>query len=188
MTGSQVPKESIAYEFMVWVQNASGTAVSEYVSYQITAADGTAAGSGSTIIGTAGYIFSLKDGESILFSNIAGGNRIQVKEITTGAFTTAVSGLTDGICIISPNTTKSVEFNNHYGNTASDPSDNPSSDPSGDPADNPVKPAAPDGKLDDVPQTDSEAGMGLWISLACLSLAGMMITRIIGKRFRYGRL
>lgn len=188
VTGSQVPKESIAYEFMVWVQNASGTAVSEYVSYQITAADGTAAGSGSTIIGTAGYIFSLKDGESILFSNIAGGNRIQVKEITTGAFTTAVSGLTDGICIISPNTTKSVEFNNHYGNTASDPSDNPSSDPSGDPADNPVKPAAPDGKLDDVPQTGSEAGMGLWISLACLSLAGMMITRIIGKRFRYGRL
>ena len=116
--GNKAPAEKVAYEFKVWVRNSSGNAVSERVSYKFTA-NGTTTNSNSLTIGADGYTFYLKDGESITFSDITSGRRIEVKEITTGDFTTTTSGLTDGVCVISSNTTKTVAFVNDYGNTLS---------------------------------------------------------------------
>lgn len=132
VTGNNAPTESIDYEFKVWVQNSSGNPVSESVYYKIVEADKKAS-SGSLTIGTDGYTFKLKDGESITFSSITSGRRIEATEISTGDFNTNTSGLTDGICVISSNTTKAVEFINDYGNTNAggdpDPVDSDSAEP-----------------------------------------------------------
>ena len=197
--GNKAPAEKVAYEFKVWVRNSSGNAVSERVSYKFTA-NGTTTNSNSLTIGADGYTFYLKDGESITFSDITSGRRIEVKEITTGDFTTTTSGLTDGVCVISSNTTKTVAFVNDYGNTNTpgggddkDPTDpvdpttptEPADDPTTptEPADDPTTPTTPDRSLDDVPQTGDNSNMGLWIALASLSLFCMAALTFGKKRF-----
>lgn len=166
--GDKAPAESIEYEFKAWIKTGGNNAVSERVSYKITAADGTTASSGSLTIETDGHTFYLKDGESITFSGITSGRRMEVKEVTTGDFTTTTNGLTDGYCVISSNTTKTVEFINDYGNTT--PTE-------------PTAPTTPSRPLDDVPQTGDDSDMGLWLALACLSLFGMGAAMIGRKRF-----
>ena len=179
--GNKAPAESIEYEFKVWVKNNSGNAVSERVSYKITAADGTTADNGSLTIGADGYTFHLKNGERITFSDITSGRRIEVKEITTGDFTTTTNGLTDGVCVISSNTTKTVEFVNDYGNTTPTPDPDPT-----DPTDpvtptGPEKPTKPDRLLDDVPQTGDNSNMEIWVALASLFLL-CMAALIFGRK------
>ncbi|MGB4432457.1 MAG: SpaA isopeptide-forming pilin-related protein [Bacillota bacterium] len=166
--GDKAPAESIEYEFKAWIKTGGNNAVSERVSYKITAADGTTASSGSLTIETDGHTFYLKDGESITFSGITSGRRMEVKEVTTGDFTTTTNGLTDGYCVISSNTTKTVEFINDYGNTT--PTE-------------PTAPTTPSRPLDDLPQTGDDSDMGLWLALACLSLFGMGAAMIGRKRF-----
>ena len=196
--GNKAPAEKVAYEFKVWVRNSSGNAVSERVSYKFTA-NGTTTNSNSLTIGADGYTFYLKDGESITFSDITSGRRIEVKEITTGDFTTTTSGLTDGVCVISSNTTKTVAFVNDYGNTNTpgggddkDPTDpvdpTPDTDPVDpttptEPADDPTTPTTPDRSLDDAPQTGDNSNMGLWIALSSLSLFCMAALTFGKKRF-----
>ena len=112
--GEKAPAESVEYAFKVWVRNSGGTAVSESVSYAIAKKNG-ATETGSATIGTDGYTFHLKNGESITFSGITSGRHVKIQEITTGDFTTTTSGLTDGICVIFSNTTSEVGFVNTYG-------------------------------------------------------------------------
>lgn len=114
MQGEKAPAESVEYAFKVWVRNSGGTAVSESVSYAIAKKNG-ATETGSATIGTDGYTFHLKNGESITFSGITSGRHVKIQEITTGDFTTTTSGLTDGICVIFSNTTSEVGFVNTYG-------------------------------------------------------------------------
>lgn len=170
--GDKAPTDGIAYEFTAWVKTSGGTAVSESVSYQKTAADGTTS-NGSVTIGKEGYTFTLKDGESIVFSNITSGRHVEVKEITTGDFTTTSSGLTNGVCVISTNSTKTVAFVNDYGNADTPEPTTPTT----------PEPTTSDRPLDDVPKTGDESGMGLWIALALVSLIGMVTLSVGRKRF-----
>lgn len=160
VTGNKAPAESIPYSFKAWVRDGNGNAVSESVSYTIIKADGTTE-NGTTVIGRDGYVFDLKNGESITFTGITEGRRFEVQEITTGDFTTTVNGLSDGFCTILPNVTKEVEFVNDYGDEIIPPSSDP----------NPS-----------VPQTGDASHLGLWFALLCLSLLGMLVTIFAGKR------
>ena len=182
VTGNKAPAQSIGYEFKVWVKSSGGSAVSENVSYKLVKADGTTE-NGSLTIGKDGYSFSLKNGESMTFSQIDSDRTVEVKEITTGSFTTTAKGLTDGICEISSDTTKTVAFVNDYGNTSSggdDPDDPTPTDPK------PTEPTKPDPKptepnpskpterpLDKVPQTGDNSNTTLWIALMLMSVFGL---------------
>ncbi len=186
VTGNNAPTESIDYEFKVWVQNSSGNPVSESVYYKIVEADKKAS-SGSLTIGTDGYTFKLKDGESITFSSITSGRRIEATEISTGDFNTNTSGLTDGICVISSNTTKAVEFINDYGNTNAggdpDPVDSDSAEPI--PTEpTPTEPANPNRPLDNTPQTGDSVNIDLWLVLTSLSLLGIITLVFERKRYK----
>ncbi len=186
VTGNNAPTESIDYEFKVWVQNSSGNPVSESVYYKIVEADKKAS-SGSLTIGTDGYTFKLKDGESITFSSITSGRRIEATEISTGDFNTNTSGLTDGICVISSNTTKAVEFINDYGNTNAggdhDPVDSDSAEPI--PTEpTPTEPANPNRPLDNTPQTGDSVNIELWLVLTSLSLLGIITLVFERKRYK----
>lgn len=190
VTGDNAPAEDIAYAFTAWVRNSNGNAVSEKVSYKIVKADGTIAERGNLTIDKDGYRFYLKDGESITFGNITSGRRVAVQEITTGDFTTTSTGLTDGVCMISANRTKTVEFVNDYSNTETPIDPEEPKDPI-DPTEptQPATPAAPeeptpsDTSFDDVPKTGDETGIGLWIAIACLTLSGMVALAFGRKRF-----
>lgn len=186
VTGNNAPTESIDYEFKVWVQNSSGNPVSESVYYKIVEADKKAS-SGSLTIGTDGYTFKLKDGESITFSSITSGRRIEATEISTVDFNTNTSGLTDGICVISSNTTKAVEFINDYGNTNAggdpDPVDSDSAEPiPTEPI--PTEPANPNRPLDNTPQTGDSVNIDLWLVLTSLSLLGIITLVFERKRYK----
>ena len=199
VTGNKAPAENIGYEFKIWVKSSGGSAVSEKVSYKLVKADGTTE-NGSLTIGKDGYSFSLKNGESMTFSRIDSDRNVEVREITTGSFTTTAKGLTDGICEISSNTTKTVAFVNDYGNASSgnnDPDDPTPTDPkptaptTTDPKPSeptttnpqPTNPNPPERPLDKVPQTGDNSNMGLWTELACLSLFGMVSLLFSKKRF-----
>jgi len=180
VTGNKAPAQSISYEFKVWVKSSGGSAVSENVSYKLVKADGTTE-NGSLTIGKDGYSFSLKNGESMTFSRIDSDRNVEVREITTGSFTTTAKGLTDGICEISSDSTKTVEFVNDYGNTSSggdDPDDPTPTDPK---PTNPNPPKPPERHLDKVPQTGDHSNMGLWIALAALSMLGFIGTVLFNK-------
>ena len=168
VTGNKAPAERISYSFKAWLRDGGGNAVSESVSYCITKADGTTE-SGTAIIRSDGYIFSLRDGESITFSNITEDRRFEVQETTTGDFTTTVSGLSDGLCVISSNVTKEVEFVNDYGDTGSTPSEGPE----------PLTPHTPES-----PQTGDSSKLWLWLALVCLSLLGLVTTLFVRKRYQ----
>ena len=168
------------------MQNSSGNPVSESVYYKIVEADKKAS-SGSLTIGTDGYTFKLKDGESITFSSITSGRRIEATEISTGDFNTNTSGLTDGICVISSNTTKAVEFINDYGNTNAggdpDPVDSDSAEPiPTEPI--PTEPANPNRPLDNTPQTGDSVNIDLWLVLTSLSLLGIITLVFERKRYK----
>ena len=186
VTGNKAPANGVAYEFKVWVRSSSGTAVSETVAYRMEQADGTT-NTGTLTIGIDGYTFSLKDRESMTFSSIASGRRVEVKEITTGAFTTTTGGLTDGVCVISPNTTKAVAFTNDYGNTTPGDDPDPGTPTTPTTPTTPPKPTTPDRPLDKVPRTGDNSNTGLWIGLASLSLFGMLATVWGKKRYQSRR-
>ncbi len=160
VTGNKAPAVSVPYSFRAWVRDSSGNAVSESVSYTIAKAGGTTE-NGTTVIGRDGCVFSLKGGESFIFTGITEGRRFEVKEITTGDFTTTVNGLSDGSCTILPNVTKEVEFVNDYGDEMIPPNSN---------------------RVRSVPQTGDASHLGLWIAILCLSLLGMLVTIFAGKR------
>ena len=166
--GEKAPAESVEYAFKLWVRNSGGFAVSESASYARAREDGTAE-TGSAAIGTDGYAFSLKNGESITFSGITGGRFVEIREMTTGDFTTTTSGLTDGICVIFPNNTSEVGFVNTYGVATPAPSAPEPTPNLGDPADN-------------VPRTGDSANPILWAALAGFSLFGMAAALFVGKR------
>ncbi len=148
--GNKAPAEHVEYAFRAWLHDRDGAAVSESIPYSIIRTDGTTE-NGTVKIDTDGYVFTLKDGESIIFSNIKSGGYFEVKEITTGDFTTTVRGLTDGVCEISPNSTKIVEFVNDYGSTVP------------------------------LPRTGDSSKIGPWLVLACLSLLGLTVVSFVGK-------
>ncbi len=188
--GNKAPEESVAYEFRVWLWNSSENAVSENVLYNIAKADGTTA-TGNVTIATESYSFSLKAGDSITFSHITVGRRVEVQEITTGDFITTISGLTDGVCVISSNKTNEVAFVNTYGGDTPTPSPDPDdptpdSTPTPDPDPEPTPTPTPHNPPDDVPQTGDNSNIGLWIALACFSLLGMAVS-LFGRNRRYKR-
>ena len=186
--GSKALTGNAAYEFRVWVRNSSN-AVFESAAYKITATDGTTADSGRMTIGTDGYAFCLKNGESITFSDITGGRCVEVKEITAGDFLTETRGLTDGTCMISANTTKIIEFINDYGDGII-PRDRNDPDPAKpkEPAEK-DKSAKPDNAdrldkpVDNAPKTGDISNIWLWIVIACLSLPGMAALTFGRKHF-----
>lgn len=161
VTGNKAPAESISYLFKAWVRDGSGNAISESVSYAFVKADGTVE-SDTAVIGKDGYVFSLKNGESFIFNGITKGRRFGVREITTGDFTTTVSGLINGYCSILPYITEEVNFVNDFGNVIIPPSSEP--DPS-------------------VPQTGDASHLDIWIALLVLSLLGMIVTVFVGKHY-----
>ena len=118
--GSKAPAESIPYSFRALLRDGDGNTVSESASYTLVRADGTDE-SGAAEIGSEGYMFDLKDGESITFGDIAEGRLFEVQEITEGDFTASVNGLSEGICTVLPNVTKEVEFVNDYGDSVPPP-------------------------------------------------------------------
>ena len=192
VTGNKAPAEDISYEFKIWVKSSGGSAVSENVSYKLVKVDGSTENSNLTI-GKDGYSFSLKNGESMTFSRIDSGRKVEVKELITGSFTTSTKGLTDGICEISSYQTKKVEFINDYGNVTSGENDSdkpmPTDPKPTDPTTtnpqptNPNPPKPPESPLDKVPQTGDSSNLGLWTGLACLSLLGMVLVLFFKKRF-----
>jgi len=171
--GEKAPAESVEYAFKIWVRNSGGTAVSERVSYTIEKTDGTTE-RGSVTIDADGYTFYLKNGESMIFSGITSGRRVEVQETTTGDFTTTTSGLTDGVCVITSNSTHEVAFVNDYGGIT------PTPDPDPTPKPTPGRP------LDDLPQTGDNSNIGLWIALVCFSLFGMAVA-LFGRKRRCKR-
>lgn len=175
--GDKAPSERIAYEFKVWIRNSSGTAVSETVPYSITKSDG-ATETGKAAVNTDGYTFSLKDSESIIFSNITADRHVEIQEITTGDFTTTTSGLTDGVCVVSADSTKQVEFINDYGSSAV--TSRPKPDDSvkhthGHGKSEPTSAASITAKepIDSVPATGDSSDIGLWIGLIGISFLGI---------------
>lgn len=166
VTGNKAPIESIPYSFKAWVRDGSGNAVFESISYTITQTDGKTE-SGTATIAEDGYMFSLKDGESILFNGITDGRRFEVREISTGAFSTTVEGLIDGFCEITSNGTATVAFLNDYGNGITPPVSTPES-------------STPD--IPYSPQTGDSSKIELWIILACVSLIGFIVMVFVGKK------
>ena len=173
--GEKAPAESVEYAFKLWVRNSETAAVSESVSYAIAKEDG-ATETGSAAIGADGYTFHLKNGESITFGGITGGRLVEIREMTTGDFTTTTSGLTDGICVIFPNTTSVVGFVNTYNRIVPTPPDL-----------KPTPKPIPDDSVGNVPQTGDASNISLWVALACFSLLGMAAALFGGKRHQIRR-
>lgn len=165
--GNKAPTTGIDYTFIVWVRSEDGTVISENVSYKRNAADTSQTESGNLTIPVDGYTFTLKDGESLTLTGVISGTRVEVHEISTGAFTTTTNGLVDDICVIATDTVKHVEVINDYGNAET------TTETTGGET-TPTTPADPNRPLDDVPQTGSERnGIRFELILAGLALFGM---------------